>query len=63
MLLFAVVLAGCGGGGDGAPRVPRGFYGVISAEPLPGAAELARMGDGRVGTLRINLAWGSVQSG
>ncbi|MGA8219523.1 MAG: hypothetical protein WB771_13255, partial [Solirubrobacterales bacterium] len=33
------------------------------AEPLPGAAELARMGDGRVGTLRINLAWGSVQSG
>ena len=63
MLLLAVVLAGCGGGGDGAPRVPRGFYGVISAEPLPGAAELARMGDGRVGTLRINLAWGSVQSG
>jgi hypothetical protein len=43
--------------------VPRGFYGVISAEPLPGASELARMGRGRVGTLRINLAWGSVQSG
>jgi hypothetical protein len=36
---------------------------VISAEPLPGAAELARMGGGKVGTLRINLAWGSVQSG
>jgi hypothetical protein len=36
---------------------------VISAEPLPGAAELARMGRGKVGTLRVNLAWGSVQSG
>jgi hypothetical protein len=36
---------------------------VISTEPLPGAAELARLGEARVGTLRINLAWGSVQSG
>ena len=35
---------------------------MISAEPLPGAPELARMGRGRVGTLRVNLAWGSVQS-
>ena len=36
---------------------------MISAEPLPGAAELDRMGRGKVGTLRINLAWGSVQAG
>ena len=36
---------------------------MISGEPLPGAAELDRMGGGKVGTLRINLAWGSVQSG
>jgi len=36
---------------------------VISAEPLPGASELDRMGRGKVGTLRINLAWGSVQAG
>jgi hypothetical protein len=35
---------------------------VISAEPLPGSPELARLGRGEVGTLRINLAWGSVQS-
>jgi hypothetical protein len=35
---------------------------VISAEPLPDAAELDRMGRGRVGTLRINLAWGTVQA-
>ena len=36
---------------------------MISAEPLPGTAELDRMGSGKVGTLRVNLAWGSVQSG
>jgi hypothetical protein len=36
---------------------------VISAEPLPGGSELDRMGQGKVGTLRVNLAWGSVQSG
>ncbi len=35
---------------------------MISAEPLPGPVELARLGRGKVGTLRINLAWGSVQS-
>ena len=63
-LVAATMLAGCGGGGHGSSQAsaPRAFYGVISAEPLPGAAELARMGRGRVGTLRINLAWGSVQS-
>jgi polysaccharide biosynthesis protein PslG len=58
-----VLLGGCGGGnGSHADSgVPRSFYGVIAAEPLPGAGELARMGRGRVGTLRVNLAWGSVQ--
>jgi hypothetical protein len=67
LLVVAAALAGCGGSSDegsGSPPsgAPRSFYGVISAEPLPGAAELARMGRGNVGTLRINLAWGSVQS-
>jgi hypothetical protein len=65
LLALAVVLfGGCGGadgGKSGSANDP--FYGVITAEPLPGRAELARMGRGRVGTLRINLAWGSVQSG
>ena len=56
------MIGGCGGGNDKAGQAPRGFYGLISAEPLPGQAELARMGQGKVGTLRINLAWGSVQS-
>ena len=39
------------------------FYGVISAEPLPDGPMLARLGQGGAGTLRINLAWGTVQSG
>jgi polysaccharide biosynthesis protein PslG len=68
-LLLVAALGGCGGGGGGngggspPSGASRGFYGVISAEPLPGAPELARLGQGNVGTLRINLAWGSVQSG
>jgi hypothetical protein len=59
------LLGGCGGSGDDGDTgsSSRGFYGVISAEPLPGAAQLAQLGRGKVGTLRINLAWGSVQSG
>jgi hypothetical protein len=41
---------------------PREFYGVIdSAERGPSSAELARMGAGRIGTLRINLVWAAVQ--
>jgi hypothetical protein len=73
LALLALLLAGCGGcggnaggggggGGQGPNERPNDpFYGVISAEPLPGSEELARMGDGGVGTLRVNLAWGSVQ--
>jgi polysaccharide biosynthesis protein PslG len=41
---------------------PHAFYGVIAAND-PSASEIARMGAGRVGTLRINLVWGAVQSG
>jgi hypothetical protein len=41
---------------------PRGFYGVIdSGERGPSSAEIARMGAGGVGTLRINLVWAAVQ--
>jgi hypothetical protein len=39
---------------------PREFYGVIPATD-PDATEIARMGAGRVGTMRINLVWASVQ--
>ena len=41
---------------------PRDFYGVIGAND-PTAAEIARMGAGMVGTLRINFVWGAVQTG
>jgi hypothetical protein len=63
--LVTLLGAGCGGGGsdESRPHANDPFYGVITAEPLPGEAELARLGSGGVGTLRINLAWGSVQSG
>jgi hypothetical protein len=43
-----------------AARAPASFYGVIAAQD-PTAAEIAQMGEGRVGTLRINLVWGAVQ--
>ncbi len=40
---------------------PREFYGVFdSAERGPSSAEIARMGAGGVGTLRINLVWAAV---
>ena len=39
---------------------PRAFYGVIPAND-PDSTEIARMGAGRVGTLRINFVWGAVQ--
>ena len=65
--LMFLLVAGCGGGAGHSSsndvRPNDGFYGVISAEPLPGEVQLARLGEGGVGTLRINLAWGSVQSG
>jgi hypothetical protein len=64
-LLAAGLLAGCGGDGEESndvhPNDP--FYGVISAEPLPGAPTFARLGRGGIGTLRVNLAWGYVQAG
>ncbi|HEY1237442.1 MAG TPA: hypothetical protein VGE91_03840 [Solirubrobacterales bacterium] len=40
--------------------VPRAFYGVTAAQD-PSSSEMARMGAGRVGTLRISFVWGAVQ--
>jgi hypothetical protein len=56
-------LAGGPGKGrlDGGPGVaPRSFYGVMAADD-PTSAEAARMEEGGVGTLRINLVWAWVQ--
>jgi polysaccharide biosynthesis protein PslG len=39
---------------------PRAFYGVMAAKD-PDATEIARMGAGKVGTLRINFVWSAVQ--
>jgi polysaccharide biosynthesis protein PslG len=45
-----------------AAKAPRSFYGVIAAsDPTPAAID--RMGQGQVGTLRIIMSWGMVQSG
>jgi hypothetical protein len=66
VLAVAALLAGCGESGSGADQSDESanandpFYGVISAEPTSGAL-LERLGRGGVGTLRVNLAWGSVQ--
>jgi polysaccharide biosynthesis protein PslG len=52
----------CIGTASSATAAPRAFYGVIAeAERGPDSAEIARMGAGGVGTLRINLVWGAVQ--
>jgi hypothetical protein len=39
---------------------PRSFFGLIPATD-PDSSEIARMGTGKVGTLRINFVWGAVQ--
>jgi polysaccharide biosynthesis protein PslG len=68
LLVVLLALAGCGGSdsgaaGDSGTNANDPFFGVISAEPLPDAPMLARLGRGGAGTLRINLAWGTVQTG
>ena len=45
-----------------AASAPHEFYGVIAADD-PDQTELARMSTGGVGTLRIDLVWGAVESG
>jgi hypothetical protein len=63
----ALIASGCGmsdgGDGGGGDSANDPFYGVISAEPLPDGPVLARLGEGGAGTLRVNLAWGTVQGG
>jgi hypothetical protein len=65
LLLAAAALAGCGGSGGGTTAPPatanNPFYGVLAGEPLPGDSEIDRLGSAKLGTLRVNLAWGSVQ--
>ncbi len=59
-LVFATTLLICLALAPHASAAPRSFYGVIPAND-PDSTEIARMGAGNVGTLRINFVWGAVQ--
>src|SRR3954465_7181583 len=58
---IATLLLCVGLAGQAKAAAPRAFYGVIAAKD-PDSTEIARMGAGKVGTLRINFVWGAVQS-
>src|SRR6187401_2153298 len=45
-----------------APEAPRPFYGVV-AQGYLSPADALRMSEGRVGTLRVALGWGALDSG
>ena len=60
-LVFVATLLLCIGlVGQAQAAAPRAFYGVMAATD-PDSTEIARMGTGKVGTLRINFVWGAVQ--
>jgi polysaccharide biosynthesis protein PslG len=59
-LLIATLLICLALASHAALAAPRAFYGVISAND-PDAGEIARMGAGKVGTLRVNFVWAAVQ--
>jgi hypothetical protein len=60
-LAIATALTVCLAVPAGAPAAaPRAVYGVMAAQD-PSSSEIARMGAGHVGTLRINFVWGAVQ--
>ncbi|HEY1236927.1 MAG TPA: cellulase family glycosylhydrolase [Solirubrobacterales bacterium] len=58
-LVALLILCACAPQAEAA-RAPRAFYGVMAAQD-PTPAEIDRMGEGRVGTLRVNFVWGAVQ--
>jgi hypothetical protein len=59
-LVIATTLLICLAFASQAQAAPRAFYGLIPAND-PDSSEIARMGAGKVGTLRINFVWGAVQ--
>src|SRR5438093_983589 len=60
LVITTVLLICLGLAGQAHAAAPRSFYGVIAAQD-PDSTEIARMGTGRVGTLRVNFVWGAVQ--
>src|SRR5207237_6676959 len=61
LALAAAAVVGLAAPAAASARAPRTFYGVMTAQD-PSTAELARMGTGNVGIVRINLAWSGVQA-
>jgi polysaccharide biosynthesis protein PslG len=61
LFIAAILLACLAAAPQAAAKAPRSFYGVITADD-PSAPEIDRMGAGEVGTLRINMVWGQVES-
>jgi len=59
-LATAVTLALCLAFASSAAAAPRSFYGVVSSGD-PSAADLVRMGKGKVGQVRVNIHWPAVQ--
>jgi hypothetical protein len=61
LAIAVAVLAGCGDGEDDpAPATaPANFFGVVSQTPLA-EQELTRMGQGKVGSLRVHLPWANI---
>ena len=47
--------------GSASAAAPADFYGVVGGKFDPGSAEFERMGAGKVGSVRVNLAWATVQ--
>ena len=60
-LIAATAVALCLGTASSAAAAPRDFYGVVGGKFDPSASDFDRMGAGRVGSIRINLAWATVQ--
>ncbi|MDX6581470.1 MAG: polysaccharide biosynthesis protein PslG [Solirubrobacterales bacterium] len=65
ILALAVVAAGCGESTGGVepppppPQAPRDFFGVVP-QGLLNEADLNRMAEGRVGTIRLVIPWGTL---
>jgi polysaccharide biosynthesis protein PslG len=59
-VFMATLLLCVGLAGQAKAAAPRAFYGVMAASD-PDPTEIARMGTGMVGTLRINFVWSAVQ--
>jgi polysaccharide biosynthesis protein PslG len=59
-LITLITLALCLGLASSASAAPRSFFGVVPFGD-PSLADLDRMGNGKVGQVRINFFWGAVQ--